>query len=240
MPKSDAVHDRFACKRDALSLSAVFAPLPPEDIARLAHISKIVSPPAGTLLFMKGDAGDRLYIIIKGLVRISALSPDGREITLNLLNDGQMLGEIAILDGGFRTADATIVEDSQLLAIERRDLIPLLAENSRICLRVLAACAQRLRWMSEVLEDSQFLELPARLAKRLLHLARSFGRPTESGIRIGIRLSQQDLATHMNASRESVNKLINAWEHQGLVQTGRNWIIIRDPENLERSTFGWQ
>ena len=240
MPKCHLATDKIDLRRHALLRSTVFGPLPPEDIERLAAMSKIVTLPAGTLLFMKGDPGDRLYIIISGLIRIAALSPDGQEITLNLLSEGQMFGEIATLDGGFRTADAMTVDEVQLLAIQRRDLIPLLAENSRVCLRFLSACAERLRWISEALEDTQFLELPARLAKRLLHLARSFGQPAEAGIKIGIRLSQQDLATHMNASRESVNKLINAWENQGLVQTGRNWIIIRDPEALERSTFGWQ
>ena len=227
-------------KRHALNRSAPFGPLPAEDIERLATMAKIVTLPAGMLLFMKGDPGDRLYIIVSGLVRIATVSPDGQEITLNLLSDGQMFGEIAILDGGIRTADATTVEETQLLAIERRDLTSLLVENPRVCMRLLYTCAARLRWISQALEDTQFLDLPARLAKRLLQLAHAFGRPAEQGIKIGIRLSQQDLATHMNASRESVNKLINAWEHQGLVQTGRNWIIITNPEGLEQSTFGWR
>ena len=131
MNNTQTTQEKSDLKRHALNRSLPFGPLPPEDIERLASMAKLLTLPAGTLLFMKGDPGDRLYIIVSGLVRIATISPDGQEITLNLLSDGQMFGEIAILDGGFRTADATAVEETQLLAIERRDLTALLVESPR-------------------------------------------------------------------------------------------------------------
>jgi len=225
--------DRLDTKRQALRRTALFSSLTEVEFDKLVPLSKLLSYPPGITLFMKGDPGDRLFIVIKGIVRISTMSMEGRETTLNLIASGQMFGEIALLDGGERTADAMTVDSTELLAIEKRDLLGFLESNPQSCIRMLAACADRLRWISGLLEDANFLDLPARLAKRLLLLARTFGRPVTDGIRIDLRLSQQDLATHMNVTRESVNKLIHSWELEGLVQTGRGWVVVRNEDALE-------
>ena len=225
--------DRLDIKRQAFRKTSLFSSLTESELDKIAGMAKLLALPPGSTLFMKGDPGDRLFIVIKGIIRISTVSMEGRETTLNLIGAGQMLGEIAVLDGGDRTADATTIDATELLAIEKRDLLAFLEQNPRCCIRMLAACADRLRWISGLLEDANFLELPARLAKRLLLLARTFGRPVSDGIRIDLRLSQQDLATHMNVTRESVNKLIHSWQMEGLVQTGRGWVIVRDEDALE-------
>ena len=225
--------DRLDIKRQAMRRTALFCSLTDAELDKLIPLSKLLSYPPGITLFIKGDPGDRLFIVIKGIVRISTMSMEGRETTLNLIGGGQMFGEIALLDGGERTADAMTVDSTELLAIEKRDLLGFLEGNPQSCIRMLAACADRLRWISGLLEDANFLDLPARLAKRLLLLARTFGRPVTDGIRIDLRLSQQDLATHMNVTRESVNKLIHSWELEGLVQTGRGWVVVRDEDALE-------
>jgi len=225
--------DIIEIKRNALSKTALFNSLTPTELEHLAIMSKLLTIDPQQVLFMKGDAGDRLFIVIKGIVRISSMSADGRETTLNLMGAGQMFGEIAVLDGGQRTADATAVDVTELLAIERRDLFAFLERHPKCCIRMLANCAERLRWISGLLEDANYLDLSARLAKRLLLLARMFGRSVAEGIRIDIRLSQQDLATHMNVTRESVNKMIHAWEQDGLVKTGRGWVVVRNELALE-------
>lgn len=224
--------DRLDIKRQALRRTSLFNSLTETEMDKLIALSKLMTLPPGSVLFMKGDPGDRLFVVIKGIVRISTVSIEGRETTLNLIGSGQMFGEIAVLDGGDRTADAVTVDATELLAIDRRDLLTFLESNPRCCFRMLAACADRLRWVSGLLEDANFLDLPARLAKRLLLLARTFGRPVTEGIRIDLRLSQQDLATHMNVTRESVNKLIHSWELEGFVQTGRGWVVVRDEDAL--------
>ncbi|HIJ38796.1 MAG TPA: Crp/Fnr family transcriptional regulator [Rhodospirillaceae bacterium] len=234
MSFSDFRQDRHLFKRQTLGKSTLFGTLPPDDLEHLASISKLFAVQKQTLLFSKGDVGERLYLVVKGLIRITTISVDGRESILNLVGPGKIFGEIAVLDGGLRTADAIAVEDSELLSIERKDLMLFLHQSPHCCIRMLAACASRMRWISSLLEDTHFLDLPARLAKRLLLLARSFGQPVANGIRIDIRLSQQDLANHLNVSRESINKLINNWEQQGLVQTGRGKIFIVDRERLEQ------
>ncbi len=220
-------------KRQILGRTLLFGALADAEMDHLAAMAKLLRLPARTPLFFKGDPGDRLYIVVRGVVRISTVSADGRETTLNLMGPGQMFGEIAVLDGGERTADASVIEDCEMVAIERRDLLAFLERNPRCSIRMLAACSDRLRWVSELLEDAQFLELPARLAKRLLLLSHMFGQKVEDGVRIGVRLSQRDLAAHMTVRRESVNKQLNDWEREGLIRMGRGWIVVLDHDALD-------
>lgn len=220
-------------KRDALRQTVLFGALSGGDLDHVVAMTKLVHVPPQTRLFLKGDPGDRLYIVISGVVRIGTVSPDGQEITLNLMNAGQMFGEIAVLDGGDRTADAFTVDEVALLVIERRDLLAFLTHSPGACIQMLAGCTERLRWISELLEDACFLQLPARLAKRLLLLAQTFGQPCEKGVKIGIRLSQRDLASHMNVTRESINKVIKGWEQDGVIARDGTQLILVAPHRLE-------
>ena len=145
--------DRLDIKRQAMRRTALFCSLTDAELDKLIPLSKLLSYPPGITLFIKGDPGDRLFIVIKGIVRISTMSMEGRETTLNLIGGGQMFGEIALLDGGERTADAMTVDSTELLAIEKRDLLGFLEGNPQSCIRMLAACADRLRWISGLLED---------------------------------------------------------------------------------------
>lgn len=212
--------------------TTLFGSLAVDDIDHLVTTSKILVLPANTTLFLKGAPGDRLYIVIKGVVRISSISEDGRETTLNLMSSGQVFGEIAAMDGGERTADATTLDAVELLVIERRDLLVFLNNNPQCCIRMLAACSERLRWISELLEDAYYLELPTRLAKRLHLLAQTFGQQSDDGIRISIRLSQKDIANHMNVTRESINKWLRIWGKKGFVSVEQGHIVIRDLSGL--------
>ena len=125
-------------KRKALMRCTLFEGLGGDDIDHLVSTSKILGLAPKTRLFSKGDPGDRLYIVTKGLVRISMASADGREVTLNLIGTGQMFGEIAVLDGGERTADATAVEETELVILERRDLLTFLESKPLSSIRMLA------------------------------------------------------------------------------------------------------
>lgn len=230
--------DQSDLKRKALTRTTLFGSLSEGDLDQLVGMATLRKFSARQPLFMKGDAGDKLFIVISGLVRISTVSPDGRETTLNLIRAGQMFGEVAVLDGGERTADATAASDVEVLTIDRRDLLTYLAHNPRSSQCMLAACCERIRWVSELLEDAQYLDLPPRLAKRLLLLARAFGQQSDGGLRIGIRLSQQDLADHMNVSRESINKLLGQWRDEGLITIGRSAITVVDLPAFEALVVG--
>ena len=218
-----------------LAGSMMFAGLAPEELNDLAARAHFVSLATDQPLFFKGDPGTQLYIVARGVIRISSTSEDGKETTLNLLRQGQAFGEIAVLDGRERTANALAHEPTELLVIEQRDLLAFLDRHPEAMRRILTAVCDRLRWISELLEDASFLDLPRRLAKRILLLARLFGQPySEGGIRIAIQLSQQDLASLMVVTRESINRQIRQWEDDGLVALRKGYLIVIDIFRLEQ------
>jgi CRP-like cAMP-binding protein len=179
---------------------------------------RLVRQPARTILFRKGDPGTHMVVVVRGRVKVCTHSEDGKELVLNLINAGEVVGEIALLDGSDRTADAVTLTDSDLLILERRDLIPFLQRHPDACMRLFAVLCARLRKTSELLEEALFLEGSSRLAKRLVHLAEIFGKPVPGGVRIDIPLSQQQLGNMVGMSRESMNKQLKQWRHDHLIR----------------------
>lgn len=183
-------------------------------------------------VFLKGDPGDRLYAILKGRVTISSVSAEGKEILLNILEEGELFGEIAMLDGKERTADARARTPTELLYIDRRDFFDFLTRHPDACFRLLGVLCTRLRWTSQIIEDAVFLDLPQRLAKKLLAFSEIYGEDDEKGTRIGLQISQQELANIMGTSRESVNRQLNHWRELGLIAVDHGRITLIRPDDL--------
>jgi CRP/FNR family transcriptional regulator, cyclic AMP receptor protein len=221
-----------AVQRQALMNCTLFTAMRPEEQDRLLAMATERSVRRGQLIFLKGDPGSSMMAVLKGSVRISTGSPDGKEITLNTIRTGEVFGEIALLDGRPRSADATAIEDCDLLVIERRTFLPFLLANQDLLLRMLAVLCQRLRQTSAALGDLVMLDLPGRLARLLMRLAEDHGSQTPAGIRIEFKLSQRDIGTRVASSRESVNKQLQAWRDAGLVSLDHGYITLRHPERL--------
>ena len=205
-------------KRALLANHPLFGQLAPEELERLVAYMRLVRQPARTVLFRKGDPGTHMVVVVRGRVKVCTHSEDGKELVLNLINPGEVVGEIALLDGADRTADAVTLADSDLLILERRDFIPFLQRHPDACMRLFAVLCERLRKTSELLEEALFLEGSSRLAKRLVHLAEIFGKPVPGGVRIDIPLSQQQLGNMVGMSRESMNKQLKQWRHDDLIR----------------------
>ena len=167
-------------------------------------------------------------------MRICSNSVEGREVVLNVIGPGEVFGEIAMIDGGERTADAFAMEETELLVLSRRDFMPVLARNPDVCMKLLELLCRRLRWTSEQMEDMNFLDLRSRLAKRLAYLADNHGEATGGGDRKAVRISQQLLANMIGASREAVNIQLAAWKDEGVISSRRGWITILDRVELDR------
>ena len=182
------------------------------------------------MIFNKGDPGDCLYGILAGRVRIYSASPEGAEIMLNVMEQGELFGEIALLDGSTRTASAAAMEQADLLRIHRAHFLPYVKANSDLILAMLTLLCQRLRWSTSVIEDAAFLTFPARLAKRLLVLAEHYRRSQEH--EITVPLSQHELGSMVGAGRETINKQLALWRSAGIVDTGRGAVVIRNCEAL--------
>jgi CRP-like cAMP-binding protein len=184
----------------------------------------------GVLLFRKGDPGTNLYVVCSGAVRISAPSEKGKDAVFNLVIPGEIFGEIAFLDGGERTADAVISEDSELLVIERRDFMPLLQKYPELAIRLLQILCGRLRKTSGQVEDIVFFDISVRLAKVLLHLhRRTAGAPAKT-----IRITQRDISQMIGATRESTNRELQAWQRKKWLKLQRAGLALLAPEQLER------
>ena len=211
----------------------LFSGLTPVELLHLANRMQLMQLQAKEPLFFRGDPGDRLYIVVDGIVRIGSVSNEGHEVTLNLMTAGQMFGEIAALDGSERTADASAFGPVSLLTLHRLHLIDFLANDPDACLRLVGAMCERLRWVSGLLEDANFLDIPARLAKRLVMLGFLFGAADGKGkIKLGLRLSQQELANLIGATRESVNKFLRKWEDDKAISYDRGTLTILDRDYL--------
>jgi CRP/FNR family cyclic AMP-dependent transcriptional regulator len=186
----------------------------------------------GQMVFHKGDIGSAMMAVLTGRVRISAVNGDGKEIILNVINPGQVFGEIALLDGQPRSADASAIEETVLLVVERRHFMPLLAANQDLVARLLAVLCERVRSTSLALEQIALFDLEARLARLILKLAADYGRATIDGTRIELKLSQRDLSNLVAASRESVNKQLGEWRDQGVLKLDNGYIVVHRREAL--------
>lgn len=215
-------------KRALLADHPLFGQLVPEELERLVAYMRLVRHPARTVLFRKGDPGTHMVVVVRGRIKVCTHSEDGKELVLNLINPGEVVGEIALLDGSDRTADAVTLTDSDLLILERRDFIPFLQRHPDSCMRLFAVLCERLRKTSELLEEALFLEGSSRLAKRLVHLAEVFGKPVSGGVKIDISLSQQQLGNMVGMSRESMNKQLKQWRREGLIRIEDGHYVLTD------------
>ena len=201
----------------------VFGALEPEQLEQLVSYARTRNVAAGTTLFSKGDPGTELFAVSAGTVKISVPAPDGREAMFNLLHPGEIFGEIALLDGRPRTADAMAMTDCELTVIERRDFLAFVHGEPNVALQLIALLCERLRIASEHYEEVVFLDLPTRLARILLQLADQ----TEAGAaEPKLKITQREISQMLGSTRESVNKQLRAWSKRGVIALERGGIVV--------------
>jgi CRP-like cAMP-binding protein len=221
--------------KDALAAGHFLLPrLGPEELSRLGTCAQRTLHTVGDTIFRKGDPGDSAMAVVRGRVKICTYSADGRELVLNIFGAGTLFGEIALLDGQPRTGDAVAIEDTELLLLERKRLMPFLAANPEIQTCLIAVLCQRVRQTSEHLEDALLRDAPSRVARGLLRLAAAFGKAEPDGIRLDIKLSQQQIGNLIGISRESINKHLGDWNRAGHLAIKGGLIMIRNRDALER------
>jgi CRP/FNR family cyclic AMP-dependent transcriptional regulator len=222
--------------RMMLQRSPLFRGLAPAVQERMAALARQQSYRRGEIVFSHGDSGDALYGVVSGKIRISTGSATGREIFLNIMEPGDTFGEIALLDGGPRTATATAIAPTELVSIRRGPLFELLEREPRAALELLRLAGERLRWTSGLLEDAALLDAPARLAKRLLSLGELHGEAGGGGRKV--RISQEELASFLGVSRQSVNEQLQDWKACGWVDLGRGSVTLLDAAALRKAAQG--
>ena len=219
-------------RRAALLRTETFQSLADPDIDAVLARAILRRVTRGDIILRRGDPNAGMIVVVAGRVRVSVVSEDGKEVTLTVLGQNEVLGEMSLLDGEPSSADVTAHEDCTLLVIERGQFLNLLRQNGNLCLNLMAMLTRRLRRANAALEDMALLDLPTRLGRLLTRLARDYGIPVRTGTRIEVKLSQKDLSTLVGASREKVNKQIRQWEEDGLIGKDSGRMVVVNPQAL--------
>ncbi|MBE3560946.1 MAG: Crp/Fnr family transcriptional regulator [Ktedonobacteraceae bacterium] len=215
----------------------IFAHLNNDEARELMAVIKRRTFRSGEVIFHRDDPGQVLYIIKEGKVKISLMSPDGQEIALVVLGKGECFGELALLDAEPRSADVIALEKVECYSLQRADFHKAIMKNPKIAIRVLEVLSRRLRKTNNQVEDLIFLDVFGRIAKKLLELADEHGVRVDNGTLIDVRLTQQELASMVGASRESVNKVMGYFTEKKYISTDRHRITIHRVDELKRRIY---
>ena len=185
-------------------------------------------------VFHREDIGNALYVIRSGRVKICLTAEDGRETVLALLSAGDCFGELAVLDGEPRSADAVAMERTETVMLTRSDFLNTLDQSPTLAKRIIVLLSRKLRQTNEQLADMVFYDVHSRVAKRLLDLAAAHGERRPEGTTITVPLTQQELANMVGATRESVNRVLRYYAGRGFIKVANQRITIVKPEGLRR------
>jgi CRP-like cAMP-binding protein len=219
-------------EEEAVKKAPLFTALDDASAASLRASMTAVKLSRGQVLFKEGDEGDRLFVVVDGKLKLGTTSNDGRENLLSILGPGDMFGELSLFDPGPRTATATAVVDSKLLALAHDQVIGWVKEHPQVSLQLLGRLAQRLRKANDVLSDLVFADVPGRVAKAIIELGQRFGTQKPNGLHVNHELTQEELAQLVGASRETVNKALADFATRGWVKLEPRAVIILDYERL--------
>ena len=217
---------------------SIFKGLDDKEVHELITVAKKRTFRSGEVIFHRDDPGQMLYIIKEGKVKICLISPDGQEISLVVFGKGEYFGEFALLDGLPRSANAIALEKVECYTLLRSDFHSVIMKNPKIAIQVMEVLCERLRKTDQKVEDLIVLDVYGRVAKKLLELAETHGLKQEDGsILINMRLTQQDLAAMVGASRESVNKVLGHYTNKQYITTDKHKITLRRVADLKRRVY---
>lgn len=200
-----------------LGRTLIFGGLEPQDLDRLASIARETNLQQGDILFEQGDDSDGLYLIIAGLVRVYLTTEDGREVTISLLEDGEVLGEMSLLDGLSRSAGAAALIETRLIFIPRAPFLELLETSGSLSRQIILTLCERLRSANAQFDQAVFHDLRHRLVVLLRQLAMMVGKVDQNVAVVDLDLTQGTLAQMLGASREAVNKQLRALVKEGRI-----------------------
>jgi CRP/FNR family transcriptional regulator, cyclic AMP receptor protein len=223
-------------EREAINAGRWFASLSPSlrhDILRYSYVKRYRD---GELIAARGERPDEWVACAKGAVRVSSTSVSGKQVTLTYVEPGIWFGDVAIFDGDQRTHDCYAHGETTVVCVARNDFTKILADHTELYEALLRLNARVIRLLFGLVEDLNTLPLRARLAKQLVHLARSYGVPSFSHpdeTRIGLHLAQEELAQLLGASRQRVNQELKQMEREELIRVEPGGLIVRNRDGLK-------
>ena len=230
-------------ERTAINSGRWFSSLSPSlkhDILRCAFVKRY---PDGALISARGDTPDLWVACAKGAVRVSSTTLTGKQVTLTYVEPGVWFGDVAMFDGDRRTHDTYAHGATTILCVTRSDFQKILLQHTELYEALMRLQARRIRLLFGQVEDLNTLPLRARLAKQLLHLARSYGvpnTPVDDEQRIALQLAQEELAQLLGASRQRVNQELKTMEREGVIRVEPTGLVVCDRDALLRISEGEQ
>jgi CRP/FNR family transcriptional regulator, cyclic AMP receptor protein len=219
--------------RHLLGNCVLFGGLSADERAAVVAQARIRTVNAGETVFAMGSPGDQMMALLRGIIRISVPSLEGRELLLAIIRPGEVFGELAVLDGKERSADAIAESPCTLAILDRHDILSFFERNPSAWPKLVKVLCQRLRHTDQVFAEVALLQLPAKLAKSMLRLL-DLDRTLAPRKRPVIHYSQRELANMVGGTRESVNRCLRNWQRNGIVQITEGSIIVTNRPALEQ------
>ena len=220
---------------DAVMLKKVplFAEFSDDDLAAVASLMQARRYAKHAVLVYEGDPGDALFVVINGNVAVTRVSNDGKETILSILKEGDFFGEMGVLDASPRSATIKALRDAEVAILARKDFLELLGKNPQMCLSLVGALSSRLRATNQAIQANAYQDIRTRLASLLLNLERNFGEKVDGGTRLTLRLTNQEMANMIGTTRETVNRMLNKFWDEKLIDMRTANIVVVDHARLQ-------
>lgn len=203
--------------------------------AQLREVLQAAQPrkaPRDSFLFQQGDPAAAIYLLLAGRMRIHQVTPDGQQVLLRVLIPGEMFGGVTLLKDALYPASARAVEECTVLGWEVETMARLMEQFPRLALNALRLLAARMETLQDSYRELATERVERRVARALLRLTRQTGRRVEGGVLIDFPLSREDLAEMTGTTLYTVSRILSGWERQGLIESGRQRVLIRRPHGL--------
>ena len=201
---------------------------------QLEKVTRMLEVKRGTKIYLQGDPSDQIFLLKSGVIKISAVTADNREVILAFLHSGDIFGELAVVDEAPRDHLAEAYDDCVICAMNRDTVVRLVRETPDIGFQITKLIGLGLRTLRSRVEELLCKSAPARLAHALLELAERHGVADTDGVLVSLRLSQGDLGRLVGLSRETVNAILQEWREQNLLEMNRRSLRLRDPQRLRQ------
>ncbi len=206
----------------------LFSQLDEDDLEKIRNLCVTQHYIKDQIILIEEEAGNTLFLIQKGRVKVSRISDDGREVILSILEPGDFFGELSLIDGKARSASVTAIEDSEVLMLRRGDFLGLLADYPQISISLMKELATRIRKSDTQIKSLSLQDAMGRVASSLIMLAEDHGRMRKTEVVIPKIPLQQDLANMAGTSRETISRVFRYLEEEQLIQRSRRRITIPD------------
>ncbi len=232
MPKHRGDEAARAVRMETLRTVPLFRDFDATELAEIAQLVATRRYAKHQTIFREGDPGHTFYVILAGSVAVVRIAPDGRETILSILKERDFFGEMSVFDTSVRAASVRTLTEVEVGAIERDDFLNLIDQNPKIGRLLVIALSERLRAANKLISATTSQDIRSRLASLLLNLMQNFGEPVTNGTRIGLRLTNQEMANMIGTTRETVNRTLNRFWDERVIDMRTAHVVVVEPERL--------